>query len=395
MKIAIMGLGTIGGGVEILLRGRPDISVKRIFTRHIPAEFAALDSSLETILQDPEIDTVVETLGGVEPIHTWLCEAIRAGKNVVTANKAVVAAHYRELAELAAEHGAAFRFSAAVGGGIPWLTGLEQIKRADKIDALGGIMNATCNLILSRMIRNGRTFAEALAEAQAEGYAERDPSADIDGLDARRKLLISANTAFDCVQPEESVPAFGIRHLHPEDLEAAAVRHCTVRLSNRAFREEDGRIRILTAPVFVPLDDPEAAVWDCGNRLWCQAARGGLYSFGGIGAGRFSTAQSVVQDLLDIKEKTPERPVFYQKGFAPAVPDNRGWMTRWYVRDAAGNRITEWRDTAEFAREIQARLAAGEPVFTALIACPSALPGGSRTSGTAAPAAPAAAPPQA
>ena len=367
MKIAIWGLGTIGGSVEILLRERSDLSVKRIFTRHVPAGFAALDSSREEILRDPEIDTVVETLGGVEPVFSWLCEALRAGKNVVTANKAVVAAHYRELAELAAQHRAAFRFTAAVGGGVPWLPNLESIKSADPVNALGGIMNATSNLIISRMIRDGQSFADALASAQEEGYAERDPSADIDGLDARRKLLISANTAFDCVLPEEQIPAFGIRHLQTEDLEAAAARGCTVRLSNRAFRTEDGRIRMLTAPAFVPLTDPEAAVWDSGCRIWCRGVRGGLYSFGGVASGPLTTALSVVRDLRDIAEKAPERPVFYQKEFAPAVPDNSGWRTRWYMRDAAGSRVTDPCDTAEFTQALTARLAAGEEVFAALI----------------------------
>lgn len=365
MNIAILGLGTIGGGVEILLRDQPDVTVKRIFSRHVPAQFAAYDSDFETILRDPEIDTVAETLGGVDPVYAYLCRAIRAGKNVVTANKAVVAAYYRELADLARAHGVAFRFSAAVGGGIFWLTNLERIKRGDSIEAVGGIMNTTCNLILSRMTRSGQPFEAALAEAQAEGYAERDPSADIDGGDSCRKLLISANTAFDCVLPEKDIPCFGIRHIRPEDLEAARILGKSIRLSGRAFREADGRIRILTAPFMVPHTEAEATVWDGGKRLWCRARLSGEQSFGGTGAGRFPTALALVQDLLDVRK---EKAVYYQSGFAPAVPDNRGWMTRWYIRDAAGSRITEPCDTAEMTKELKDRLSAGEAVFAAVMA---------------------------
>ncbi|MBQ4425219.1 MAG: homoserine dehydrogenase [Lachnospiraceae bacterium] len=363
MKIAILGFGTIGGGVEIILRKEPGITIKRIFSRHVPAAFSAYDSGLEEILQDEEIDTAVETLGGIEPAYSYICEVLRAGKNVVTANKAVVAAHYRELAALAEEKNVSFRFTAAVGGGIPWLPNLERLKRADTVDSVGGIMNATCNLILSRMIRNGQRFDEVLEAAQEEGYAERDPSADIDGLDARRKLVISANTAFDCVLPEEAVPVFGIRHIRPEDLAAAAAEGKTVRLINRAFREEDGRIRILTAPAFIPCAEPEADVWETGNRICCHTRLGGTYSFGGQGAGRFPTALSVVQDLHDISQK---KAVFYQQGFAPAEPDNHDWATRWYIRDAFGSRITDWADTALITQQLTERLQAKEAVFAAV-----------------------------
>ncbi|MBQ6075354.1 MAG: homoserine dehydrogenase [Lachnospiraceae bacterium] len=364
MKIAILGFGTIGGGIEAILRDMPDVSVKRIFSRHVPEKFAAEASDFASILQDEEIDTVAEALGGVEPAYSYLCEAIRAGKNAVTANKAVVAAHYADLAALAAENGVAFRFSAAVGGGIPWLPNLERLKRADRPDLVGGIMNGTCNYILTRMVRDGAGFAEALASAQEKGFAERDPSADIDGLDARRKLLISANTAFDCVLSEEEIPAFGIRHIRPEDFAAAAQAGKTVRLVNRAFREPDGRIRALTAPAFVPLSGAEAAVWENENRIFVRGERAGLQSFGGLGAGRYPTALNLVQDLLDLGR---EKKVYYQKGFAPARLDDRGWLTRWYIRDLTGSRITEPADTAETAALLQARLAAGEAVFAAVM----------------------------
>ena len=363
MNVAILGFGTIGGGLEILLRDRSDLKVKRIFSRHVPEAFSFYDSDFETILQDPDIDVVAEALGGVEPAFTYLCAAIQAGKHVVTANKAVVAAHYRELADLALHHGVAFRFSASVGGGIAWLPNMERLKRADDIHRLGGIMNGTCNLILSRMIRQGKSFGEALAEAQAEGYAEKDPSDDIDGLDARRKLVLSANSAFDCVLPEEDVPAFGIRHVSPEDIRAAQTRGASLRLCNWAFREDD-KIRMLTAPAFVPLDKPEASVWENGNIIYCHGKIGGEYSFGGLGAGRFPTALSMVQDLLDI---TQRKPVFYQNGFEPCRPDNSGWMLRWYIRDARGARITDPTDAGEMIAQLQARLAAGEKLFAAVV----------------------------
>ena len=172
------------------------------------------------ILSDPEVDTVVEVLGGLSPSFEYVSAAMKAGKNVVTANKHLVAHHYEELVKLAKENGVAFRCTPAVGGGIPWLVNLERVKRVCPVQSFYGIMNGTTNFILDAMHKDGADFSAVLAQAQKLGYAEADPSADIDGDDIRRKLCISANIAFDAALEETAIPTFGIRTVTAADIAA-------------------------------------------------------------------------------------------------------------------------------------------------------------------------------
>ena len=369
MKIAVLGLGTVGGGLCAILKNSPSICVKKVFSRHVPPELAALEAAPEEIFSDPRIDTVVETLGGVEPAYSYIRAALAAGKNVVTANKAVVAAHYEALAEAARAAGVSFRFSAAVGGGLPWLPHLERLKRFDTVEALRGIMNGTCNYILTRMLKDGLPFEEALSLAQEKGYAERDPSADIDGLDARRKLTLSVNCAFETQIPETQIPALGIRFLKPEDLDAAKALGCTLRHLALASRGEEGQLRALTVPCFLPLTAPEAAVWENNNRIASRSLLAGEQSLFGQGAGRFPTALNVAQDLADLEEAlraaAPKR--FYQSAFGTGCVDNTGWKQRFYLRDASGARLTGPEDTAAFLETVLQRIRDGEAVFAALL----------------------------
>ena len=222
MNIGLLGFGVVGGGVLELTQGRGDITVSRVLLRSpkpgLPEGLATYD--FNDILCDERIDTVVEVMGGLHPAYEYVTAAMERGKNVVTANKALIAAYYRELTGLAKEKGVALRCTAAVGGGIPWLVNLARIKRLDTVCAVGGIMNGTTNFIMDAMHKAPVDFPAILKEAQELGYAEADPSADIDGDDIRRKLCISANIAFDAVLDETAIHTFGIRTVTASDIAA-------------------------------------------------------------------------------------------------------------------------------------------------------------------------------
>ena len=195
MNIALLGCGVVGGGVLEIAEKRADMSVRYVLVRRDKPELGEKAvNDINVILNDDEVDTVVEVMGGLLPAYEYVRAALRAGKNVVTANKHLVAHYYKELVELAEEHGAAFRCTPAVGGGIPWLVNLERVKRLDSVKSFCGIMNGTTNFILDAMHTDGSDFAEVLAQAQELGYAEADPSADIDGLDIQRKAVVSVYT---------------------------------------------------------------------------------------------------------------------------------------------------------------------------------------------------------
>lgn len=300
MKIALLGFGTVGGGVLDLLSARSDLSLRYILSRRDPGlSSVTFTRDISAILQDPEVDIVVEAMGGLEPAYDYVLRALRAGKHVVTANKHLVAVHYDALLREAKEHSVGFRCTAAVGGGIPWLVNLERVKRFDTLLSVGGILNGTTNFILDAMHRRNCDFSEILAQAQALGYAEADPSADIDGLDIQRKLAISASVAFDAVIPPETIPTFGIRNVRRCDIAAARAMNASCRLLASA-RRTGNALCAYVEPTFVPDSQLAASVPTNHNLISLVGARLGAQSFFGQGAGRYPTAMNVVQDCLDI-----------------------------------------------------------------------------------------------
>ncbi len=359
MQTAILGYGTVGSELDLLLQDHKTLRVTRIFSRHMTAARDKRAASFEEILQDPAIDTVAEMLGGVEPALSYMEAALKAGKNVVSSNKAAVAAGFSSLARLAHENGVSFRFTAAVGGGIPWLPNLERLKRADRVQEIGGIMNGTCNYILDQMTKAGKSFETVLGQAQALGFAERDPSADIDGADTRRKLTISMNTAFEAVFDEQAIPCFGIRHVTGQDIETARSGGFVIRLLARSFRNADGSVRALIAPAFVPSSAPEAAVPDNFNRISCALENGGPFAFFGQGAGGRPTALNVLHDLEDISVR---RAVFYQSTFEAATVKNQGFAPCWYVRLGTESFRTQPTEPEALAAQL-----AGKEYFAAIL----------------------------
>lgn len=330
MVVAILGHGTVGGGVYELLKNRSDITVKYVLDRSPIAELGAVSvTDFSTILNDGEVDTVVEVMGGLESAHKYMVAAMRAGKNIVTANKHLLAAYYDELTTLAKETGIGFRTSAAVGGGIPWLPNLQRIKRLGAVNEVCGIMNGTTNYILSTMHKKGYDYESVLHDAQSFGYAEADPTADIEGYDIQRKLMISANIAFDASLTEQQVPAAGIAGITREDIAGFNEMGYVCKLYATAKRVADGAILAVVEPTLFKAETLEAAVPANYNLITAVSEYAGRQSFFGEGAGRWPTAAAVVQDLLDLCER---KQGFYTQLSQPLPSNNMCEERRYYVR---------------------------------------------------------------
>lgn len=330
MVVALLGHGTVGGGVYELLKNRSDITVKYVLDRSPIAELGAVSvTDFSTILNDGEVDTVVEVMGGLEPAHGYMVAAMRAGKNIVTANKHLLAAYYDELTTLAKETGIGFRTSAAVGGGIPWLPNLQRLKRIGAVNEVCGIMNGTTNYILSTMHKKGYDYESVLRDAQSFGYAEADPIADIEGYDIQRKLMISANIAFDARLTEQQVPAAGIAGITREDIAGFNEMGYVCKLYATAKRVADGAILAVVEPTLFKAETLEAAVPANYNLITAVSEYAGRQSFFGEGAGRWPTAAAVVQDLLDLCER---KQGFYTQLSQPLPSNNMCEERRYYVR---------------------------------------------------------------
>lgn len=330
MKIGLLGHGTIGVGVDHIVKTRNDMEIVKILSLVTDDEMHGRTAQdIDDIVNDPEIDTVVEVMGGIHPAFEFIEKAMKAGKNVTTANKAVVAACYDELNRLAKENGVVFRCTAAVGGGIPWLVNLERANRIDTLDEVGGIMNGTTNFIMNAMNKEGADFGETLEKAQALGYAEKDPSADIDGADIRRKLNISVNAAFGVEIAEDSIHTAGIRNVSADDIEYGKISKKTLKLIASGKRHPDGKVAAYVEPVFLPDSDPMANVPANYNLVSYHGLNCGVQSFIGEGAGRYPTAYNVVQDLYDILYL---RPGFYTDRFVPTENTCADIRHRYYIR---------------------------------------------------------------
>ena len=332
MNIGLLGFGVVGGGVLELAHGRGDITVSRVLLRSpkagLPEGMATYDFS--DILQDDAIDTVVEVMGGLHPAYEYVSAALARGKNVVTANKALIAAYYTELTALAREKGAALRCTAAVGGGIPWLVNLARVKRLDAVCAVGGIMNGTTNFIMDAMHAAPVSFPAILKQAQELGYAEADPSADIDGDDVRRKLTISANVAFDALIREEDIPMFGIRTVTDGDIRTFQAHGFVCKLLATAKAAEGG-VCAYIEPTLVDGHELEAAVPKNFNLITYCGEKIGRHSFFGQGAGRYPTAFNAVEDCLDI---LAGKSGFYTGVMQPTAVRNGDEAHPYYVRTA-------------------------------------------------------------
>lgn len=343
MQIGLLGFGVVGKGVYELVRNRSDLHVAYVLCRQdhtLPDGNVTHD--IRNILDDPEVDTVVEAMGSLHPAFEFVRDAIMAGKNVVTCNKALVAMYYDELLPLAQRKNVLFRCTGAVGGGIGWLSELERARRAQTICRVGGIMNGTCNYILDAMTRLGQDYGEALAQAQSLGYAEADPATDVDGIDAWHKLILSVNVAFGVSVDRDTVPVAGIRHLLAEDVERFSRHGLVCRLMTEASLE-NGVLNAWVQPTLCPLTSPEASVTTNFNLITFVGSVSDRMSFYGQGAGRYPTAYNVLQDCLDIQVGRG----FYGT-YGPRIRADNGECRSFYLRgvpDWPEDRVeTRWDD---------------------------------------------------
>ena len=327
MRIGLLGFGTVGKGVYEITAPREDMQVVKVLCRRdLTLPDAEVTHDFADILKDPTIDTVVEAMGGLHPAYEYVRSAMEAGKNVATANKALIASFYDELIPLAQEKGVFLRCTASVGGGIGWLSELERAGRIEQIHHVGGIMNGTCNYILDSMTRLGCGYSEALKQAQALGYAEADPTTDVEGIDTWHKLIVSANIGFGVSLDTANIPAAGISRISAEDVESFSANGLVCKLVSAA----DGKGGIYSAyvqPTLYPLGQPEAAVPANYNLITLEGDVSGRQSFFGQGAGRYPTAYNVVQDCVDFTKGKG----FYRSYGRKVVVDNSVRM-RYYVR---------------------------------------------------------------
>lgn len=324
VNVALLGFGTVGSGVaEVLTENRTliqnktgiDFEIKYIldlreFPDHPLGDRVVHDINI--ILNDPEISIVVEMMGGVHPAYDFSIAAIKSGKNVVTSNKAVVAEYGPELLSEAKKRGLRYLFEASVGGGIPIIRPLSELCIEDEVTEIIGILNGTTNYILTAMKNDGVSFEEALATAQWMGYAEADPSADVDGFDTCRKICILSAVAFGNLIPFESVKTVGIRSITIDDINKAEDNGCAIKLIARAVKINKD-VYMTVAPYAVRRGNPLHSISDVFNGILVRSKIAGDLMFYGKGAGKLPTAGAVVSDIIDIGirgERQPQQEVW-------------------------------------------------------------------------------------
>ncbi|CAH1853229.1 homoserine dehydrogenase [Convivina intestini] len=336
MKIAILGHGTVGQGVSEIINDAPagkstaQIEIAYVWVRPEKThERPYYTANYQEILEDPTVDVIVEVLGGLEPARTMILAALEHGKHVVTANKAVVARYLVLFNQMAEKHGVKFYFESSVGGGIPWIINLERALRIDEVDSIHGIFNGTSNFILDQMTKTGASFEDVLKEAQDLGYAEADPSADIDGFDIENKLCISADIAYNTViEPGDQLLKFGIRNITAADIAFFKEHNWVVKLLGRSLRKEDTYSFIIEPTLYLP-GEIEAGVHDNYNYVGLRGTTIGKLSFNGQGAGKLPTAHALMQDLLDLQQGANH---LYQDFDQKLVLDNRRSIRNYVIR---------------------------------------------------------------
>ena len=348
VQVAILGFGTVGSGVaEVLAKNAETIARKVggelrlkyiLDTRDFPdSPFAGLViHDFAQIESDPEVQIVAECIGGATVAYDFVRRCLLAGKHVVTSNKELVATHGYELLQLAVERNLNFLFEASVGGGIPILRPLSTCFAANEITEVYGILNGTTNYILTKMIREGAAFEDVLRDAQAKGYAEANPAADVEGLDACRKICILAALSFGRHVYPDQVPTEGITGITPADIAFARQADMKVKLLGRALRLPDGKIVAYVAPHFVPSDSQIATVEDVFNGIVVRGDTVGDTMFYGRGAGKLPTASAVVADIMDAANHlTRRKKIDWSEGDPQMMGSFADLPMRWFVRTSS------------------------------------------------------------
>ena len=343
VNVAILGMGTVGGGIYRLIEQERDniahkegirLNVKKTlalnYTLDVPEEKRARD--IDEILNDPEITIVAEVMGGLHPAKEFEIAALRAGKTVVSANKDMISQNWPDLEQAAKEGKVGHYFEAAVGGAIPILRAVNDSMQANTIDEIYGIVNGTTNYILTMMDDKGQDFDEALAEAQKLGYAEANPTSDVDGLDARYKLSILASLAFHARIPVDRIYCEGIRNVSQADIEVGRELGYVVKLLAIGKKSPEGVIEVRVHPTMIPADHPLASIKGEFNAVFIHGSAVGDMMWYGKGAGDLPTASALVSDMIYSIRNEPRYATFDNTYEANAVQISEDWVTRYYIR---------------------------------------------------------------
>ncbi len=362
ISVAVLGHGVVGSGVVEILRGNAahiahkageELVVKRILDLRTFPELPYADlftANFDDIVNDADIRIVVEAMGGLHPAYEFVKASLLAGKNVVTSNKELVAAKGDELLAIAREKNLNFLFEASVGGGIPILRPLDQCLAANNVLEVAGILNGTTNFMLTKMFEEGMDFGEALALAQQLGYAERNPDADVEGLDACRKIAILASLAFGKHVSPDEVYTEGITAITVADVACAAAYGGVIKLIGRTSLTADGKVYCTVSPMILPRDNLLAGVKDVFNAVMVRGDSVGDVVFVGRGAGKLPTASAVVADVIDCAKHFKARKyLFWEPGEPGRVLDYRTATVQKLVRLTADDmEATKARITAVF-----------------------------------------------
>jgi homoserine dehydrogenase len=339
LSVAIVGFGTVGSSVARILTDHPPAGLRltHICNRNVqhkrvdwvPTDVRWTDDINDVLASDADI--LVELIGGLDPAGNWIRRALTSGKSVVTANKQLIAREGTELVRLAQEHGQHLAFGASVAGGIPAISGLQEGLAGDQLIKICGILNGTCNYILSRIETAGISFEDALQEAQKLGFAEADPTEDVDGLDARAKLTILARAGLRVSVNHADIPARPISMLEPIDFEYAKMLDSTIRQISRAERSNDALLASVE-PMLVHRSSPLASVEGGQNLVMSTGKFGGETFFGGHGAGGHPTAVAVVSDLIAIRRSRQVSGVALQDSAIEELPVSSDFVSRHFLR---------------------------------------------------------------
>lgn len=350
IQVAIMGYGVVGSGVaEILLTHRESLKKRAQEEMHIKYILDIRDfpdsplhdrftKNFDDICNDEEVKVVVETMGGLHPAFDFVKRCLEKGKSVVTSNKELVAAKGAQLLQIAKDKNANFLFEASVGGGIPIIRPISQCLAANEVSQIAGILNGTTNFILTKMIHEHMKFDQALALAQKLGYAERDPSADVDGYDAVRKICILASLTFGKHVYPDNIYTEGITNITLEDVAYASAWGGVIKLIGSVKMLDDGRIDIFVAPMFINSQSQLAGVDDVFNGIMVRGDATGDVVFYGKGAGKLPTASAVVADIIDcIKHLKARKYLYWADGTDDYVLPWEQSVTSMFIRAFADN----------------------------------------------------------
>ena len=367
MQIAIMGFGTIGSGVaELLLKNQKSIVAKsgqnsldikyildiRDFSNHELGKYFTRD--FNDILNDPSVGIVVECMGGTEPAYEYVSKSLKAGKSVVSSNKELVAAKGYELLEIAKENNVNFLFEASVGGGIPIIRPISQCLAANEICEIAGILNGTTNFILTKMIAEGMAFEDALKLAQDNGYAEKDPTADVEGHDACRKICILASLCFGKHVYPDSVYTEGITKITLDDVAYIGAFGGVIKLLGRAKRMDDGKIFAIVSPAIVMDGSQLASVNDVFNAILVRGDATGDVVFYGKGAGKLPTASAVVADVIDCaRNMDRKKPIGWGEAEENYVVDYKTAVNPLYIRAEVTDKANALQDVVATIGKVQ------------------------------------------